>query len=274
MALVPFPGAAQDPAPDDEPRRFAFRDGEEEAGAKMSFLEHLDELRTRLINSVISIAVGCAVAYLFISRIFDFIMRPLQQMLPAGGKLMFTNGVEPFMLYLKIGFLAGLFIASPLVLWQVWLFIAPGLYSREKKFAIPFVVLSTVFFIAGGLFSHYVAFPWTWKFFISFTTDYMVFMPKIDEAFSLYTKMLLGFGLIFEMPTLVFFLARMGVIDARFLLRNFKYAVLIIFIVAAVVSPGTDAMSQLIMAVPMLGLYGISIVVALMFGKRRGDENA
>jgi sec-independent protein translocase protein TatC len=263
MALVPFPGTA---VPDPEP------DEPDDSGAKMSFLEHLDELRKRLIYSVISVAVGCAIAYLFINRIVDFIMLPLVHMLPGGNKLMFTNGPDIFMLYLKIGFIAGIFLSCPLVLWQVWKFIAPGLYTHEKKFAIPFVLLSTVFFVVGGLFSHYVAFPWTWKFFIGFSNDYVVFMPKIDEAFSLYSKMLLGFGLIFEMPTLVFFLARMGVVSARFLLRYFKYAVLIIFIVAAVVSPGTDMMSQLIMAIPMLGLYAVSIVIAAIFGRRPSAE--
>jgi sec-independent protein translocase protein TatC len=263
MALVPFPGTA---VPDPEPEE------PDDSGAKMSFLEHLDELRKRLIYSVISVAVGCAIAYLFINKIVDFIMLPLVHMLPGGNKLMFTNGPDVFMLYLKIGFIAGIFVSCPLVIWQVWKFIAPGLYTHEKKFAIPFVLLSSVFFVLGGLFSHYIAFPWTWKFFIGFSNDYLVFMPKIDEAFSLYSKMLLGFGLIFEMPTLVFFLARMGVVSARFLLRYFKYAVLIIFIVAAVLSPGTDMMSQLIMAIPMLGLYAVSIVIAAIFGKRASAE--
>ena len=197
----------------------------------MSFLEHLDELRKRLINIVYALIAGCVVAYIFIGRLFDFIMKPMYQMLPhdsvgGAGKLMYTAGSEPFMLYVKIGFLTGIFIASPLILWQVWKFIAPGLYSHEKKFAIPFVLMSTIFFVAGGLFAHYVAFPVTWLFFNSFSTDYMIFMPKVDEAFSLYTKMLLGFGVIFEMPTLVFFLARMGVVSGQFLLKYFKYAFL------------------------------------------------
>jgi sec-independent protein translocase protein TatC len=261
MALVPFPSAT---AGDDEDPESG-----DASGSKMSFLEHLDELRKRLIYICWSLLAGCIVAYIFISPIFDFIMRPLQQMLPPGGKLMFTQGAEPFMLYIKIGFLAGIFIASPLILYQVWKFIAPGLYSHEKKFAIPFVVLSTTFFVMGGLFSHYVAFPWTWKFFISFITDYMTFMPKVDEAFSLYMKMLLGFGIMFEMPTLVLFLARMGVVSAGFLLKYFKYAILIIAIVAAVVSPGTDAFSMIIFAIPMLGLYLVSILLAWIFGKRK-----
>jgi sec-independent protein translocase protein TatC len=265
MALVPFPSATPGDDQDQEPY--------DDSGAKMSFLEHLDELRKRLVYIVYSLIAGCIVAYIFIGRIFDFVMKPMQQMLPhdapGAGKLIYTAGSEPFMLYVKIGFLVGIFIASPLILWQIWKFIAPGLYSHEKRFAIPFVLLSTIFFVAGGLFAHYIAFPVTWNFFIGFGTDYMIFMPKIDEAFSLYTKMLLGFGVIFEMPTLVFFLARMGVVTGRFLLKYFKYAFLGIFIIAAVISPGTDVVSQCLMAGPMLGLYGLSILVAWGFAKKR-----
>jgi sec-independent protein translocase protein TatC len=261
MALVPFPSAT--PGDDEDPETF------DDSAGKMSFLEHLDELRKRLIYVVYALIAGCVVAYIFIGRIFDFIMKPMQQVLPPGSYLQFTSGAEPFMLYIKIGFLAGIFISSPLILWQVWKFIAPGLYTHEKKFAIPFVLMSTTFFVAGGLFSHFIAFPWTWQFFARFATDYMKFVPKIDEAFGLYTKMILGFGAIFEMPTLVFFLARMGVVSAGMLLKYFKYAFLIIFIIAAVISPGTDMMSQVVMAVPMLGLYIISIAIAFIFQKKR-----
>ena len=261
MALVPFPSAT--PGDDQD------RDPYDDAGSKMSFLEHLDELRKRLIYIVYSLIVGCAISYLFVQKIYDFIMRPMQQILPPGGYLQYTSGAEPFMLYIKIGFLAGIFIASPLILWQVWKFIAPGLYSHEKKYAIPFVLMSTIFFVIGGLFAHYVAFPVTWAFFAGFQTDYMLFVPKVDEAFSLYSKMILGAGLIFEMPTLVLFLARLGVVSGGMMLKYFKYAFLAIFIIAAVISPGTDMMSQVIMAVPMLGLYILSIGVAWIFGKKR-----
>lgn len=264
MALVPFPSATS--GDDEDPETL------EDSSGKMSFLEHLDELRKRLIYVVYSLIAGCAVAFIFIGKVFDFIMKPMYLMLATegtGAKLMYTAGPEPFMLHLKIGFLAGIFIASPLILWQVWKFIAPGLYSHEKKFAIPFVMMSTFFFVAGGLFAHYVAFPVTWNFFLGFGNDYMVFMPKIDEAFSLYTKLLLGMGAIFEMPTLVLFLARMGVVTARLLIKYFKYALLAIFIIAAILSPGTDIMSQLVMAVPMILLYGVSIIVAFIFQKRR-----
>jgi len=264
MALVPFPSAT--PGDDDDP------ESNEDSGSKMSFLEHLDELRKRLIYVVYSLIAGCIVAYIFIGQIFDFIMKPMQQVLPPGSYLQYTSGAEPFMLYIKIGFLTGIFIASPAILWQIWKFIAPGLYTHEKKFAIPFVVMSTMFFVAGGVFAHYIAFPVTWVFFNSFSTDYMKFVPKVDEAFSLYTKMLLGFGAIFEMPTLVFFLARMGVVTGQFLLKYFKYAFLIIFIIAAIISPGTDMMSQVVMAVPMLGLYIISIAIAFVFQKKKRRE--
>ncbi|HET7694665.1 MAG TPA: twin-arginine translocase subunit TatC [Vicinamibacterales bacterium] len=262
MALVPFPSAT--PGDDD-----LEAESLDETGAKMSFLEHLDELRKRLIYIVYSLIAGCVVAYVFIGKIFDFIMRPMQQVLGPSAHLQYTSGAEPFMLYVKIGFLVGIFLASPLILWQVWKFIAPGLYTHEKKFAIPFVVMSTIFFTTGGLFAHYIAFPWTWTFFGSFANDYMIFVPKVDEAFSMYSKMILGFGLIFEMPTLVFVLARMGVISARFLMKYFKYAFLAIFIVAAVISPGTDMMSQVMMAAPMIVLYILSIGIAFVFQRRR-----
>jgi sec-independent protein translocase protein TatC len=269
MALVSFPGAAPARDPDDDPRiELTDEDPLDPASAKMSFLEHLDELRKRLIASVIALLVGCAIAFIFVSRIQAFIMEPLVKLLPSG-QIIYTDGFEPFMLVMKIGALGGLMIASPFIIWQLWLFIAPGLYTHEKRFAIPFVLFSTIFFLAGALFSHYVAFPWTWQFFISWETQYMKFLPSIKPLFGTYVKMLLAFGLIFQMPTLVFFLARMGVVSAGFLIKNAKYAVLIIFIVAAVLSPGTDVVSQALMAGPMLGLYCISILVAWIFQKRK-----
>jgi sec-independent protein translocase protein TatC len=260
LATLPAPPATD---PDD-------RDELDDASSKMSFLEHLDELRRRLIAAALAIAAGFGICMLFIEYIFGFIMRPLTQVLPAGGKLVYTEPAEAFMLYMKVAALAGLVLASPVVLLQVWLFIAPGLYAHEKKFAVPFVAMTTFFFVAGALFSHFIAFPWTWKFFASFSTDYMEFMPKIGPVFSLYAKMLLGFGLIFQMPTVVFFLARFGIISAKWLLRYFKYAVLIIFVIAAVISPGTDIVSQLMMAIPMLALYAISIIVAALVRPRKG----
>jgi sec-independent protein translocase protein TatC len=269
MALVPFPSAAPEPPREDPRVELTDQDDFDGAGAKMSFLEHLDELRTRLIHSVIAVAVCCVISFIFLDRIFEFVTLPMRQMLPAGGNLVQTEPAEFFMLYLKVGALVGLVIASPFVIWQLWLFIAPGLYAHEKRFAIPFVLLGSFFFIAGAAFSHYVAFPWTWKFFVNFKPEYVQLMMKLGAAFSLYVKMLLGFAVIFQMPTIVFFLARMGMVHASFLIRHFKYAVLIIFILGAVLSPGGDVVSQALMAGPMLVLYILSIIIAWAFAKPR-----
>jgi sec-independent protein translocase protein TatC len=271
MALVPFPSQAPQRGPDDRDRDDYSLDDQDElgSGGKMSFLEHLDELRKRIIHAVVAIGIGFLIACFFIQPIFEFIMRPLKDALPRGGTLIFTEPTEAFVLYIKIAAIAGLMMASPAVMTQVWLFIAPGLYQHEKRLAIPFVLMSSVCFVGGAAFSHYVVFPLTWKFFVSFTTDYLTFMPRIEPAFGLYMKMLLAFGLVFQMPTLVLFLARMGVITARFMVRNMKYAVLIIFVAAAVLTPSGDAFTQTAMAAPMFGLYLVSILLAWMFGKKK-----
>jgi sec-independent protein translocase protein TatC len=276
MAPVPTLERPEPPsARDDDTPRIELTDPDELEldGGRMSFLEHLDELRKRLISSIIAIALGCVVSFIFLNRIFRFIMLPMQQMLPDGGKLITTEASEYFMLWFKVGFLAGLLIATPFVLYQVWLFVAPGLYSHEKRFAIPFVLFSSIFFFAGAAVSHYIAFPVTWRFFIDFRDDFVQFMPKLQPAFSLYVKMVLGFGIIFQMPVLVMALARMGVVTAGFLVRQFKYATLIIFILGAVLSPGGDVASQTMMAGPMMVLYVLSIGVAWVFQKKKPSES-
>jgi sec-independent protein translocase protein TatC len=274
MALVPFPNQAPERLPEDDPELEQEESDLElsDAAGKMSFLEHLDELRKRIIRSVIAVGLGFLIACFFIQQLFDFIMKPLQALLPPGGTLVYTDPTEAFVLYIKIAAIAGLLIASPAVMTQVWLFIAPGLYANEKKLAIPFVVMSTFFFLAGAAFSHYVVFPMTWQFFVSFTTDTLSFLPRIEPTFSLYMKMILAFGLVFQMPTVVLFLARMGVVTARFLWRNIKYAILIIFIVAAVVTPSADMVTQVAMAGPMILLYLLSIALAWIFGKKREEQ--
>ena len=240
-------------------------------GGRMSFLEHLDELRKRLIASLISIVVCSVVSFTLLDRyIFPFITQPMRQMLP-GGRLITTEPAEWFMLWIKVGFLGGLLIAAPFILYQVWLFVAPGLYSHEKRFAIPFVLAASIFFFAGAAFSHYVAFPVTWNFFLNFKADFIDFLPKVGPAFSMYVKLLLACGIVFQMPVLVFALARMGVVTGRFLLRNFKYATLIIAILGAVLSPGGDIASQMILAGPMMVLYILSIGIAFVFQKRRKE---
>lgn len=248
-------------------------DLDEDGAGKMSFLDHLDELRRRLVASAISLGIGAAVAFVFIDRIFSFIMQPLADRLPAGSKLTAVEPTEPFMLYIKIGLLAGVIIAAPLITWQLWLFIAPGLYAHEKRFALPFILMATVFFVAGAAFSHYLVFPWAWGFLSTFAPDYVMFAPRIEAVFSLYAMLLLTMGLVFEMPAVVLAMARMGLVTAGFLWRHIKYAVLIIFIAAAVLTPTGDMVTQSLMAGPMVGLYLLSIVLAWLFGKKKRAED-
>ena len=273
MALVPFPSNVPSQRdPEDDDLRDAADDDLDGAGGKMSFLEHLDELRQRLIISAYALIAGCAIAFFFVTELQDFIMLPIATLM-GDGKLQILAPTGGFMLLMKIGALGGLFLALPVIVLQLWLFIAPGLYANEKRFAIPFVLLGTVFFLLGAAFSHYIAFPYSWKFFKSFERSYLEFKPDVAYAFSLWVKMLLAFGVIFQMPTIVFFLARMGMVTAGFLIKHTKYAVLIIFVLGAVLSPGTDVVSQALMAGPMLVLYGLSIGIAWACGKRRPADD-
>jgi sec-independent protein translocase protein TatC len=235
----------------------------------MSFLEHLDELRKRIVNSCIAIAVCVAGGFYWINQIIDFILAPTRKALPPGVKLIYTQPGEAFSLYVQIALIMGVVLAAPYIMYQVWMFIAPGLYSNEKRMAYPFVFFTTVGFIAGAAFNHYVSFPFMMAFFASFNTPDLAFMPKLEDVFGLYTKMLLGMGIVFQMPTVVFFLAKMKLVSARFLVSHLKYALLIIFIVAAVITPTGDMMTQVIFAAPMLALYLLSIVIAWVVGPKR-----
>jgi sec-independent protein translocase protein TatC len=246
---------------DDEPSRT-------ESG-RMSFLEHLEELRMRIIWAVASVGGGFAITFFFIDSIFDFVMRPMQRLLPAGQTLVYTDPGEAFLLQIKLGLIVGLIVALPVVCAQVWLFIAPGLYSHEKRWAIPFIALASVFFVIGSAFSHYVVFPIVWQFFIGFTRDYMTFLPRVEPAFSMYLRLILALGFSFQLPTLVLFLARMGMITPRFMIRNFKFALLIIVATAGVLSPDGGGIGMLAMGGPMIVLYVFSIGLAWAFGRKK-----
>ena len=268
MPVVPFkdPQSSKDSSARDVSDSW-FDD--ESEGGKMSFLEHLDELRKRIIRALLSLSVGVAIAAYFLEDILNFVMRPLAATLPPGATFIFTYPTEAFMLRIRIALIAGLFIATPLVFWQVWEFVAPALYAKERRYAIPFVLLSSIGFLGGAAFSHYVAFPLMWRFFASFSDDMIVFMPRIEDTFSMYMRMLLGMAAVFQMPAMVFFLARMGVVTARWMIRQFKYAVLVIVIAAAVITPSPDVASQMIVAGPMVVLYVLSIAIAWVFGKKK-----
>lgn len=275
MALVPFPSKTASSDEEDPERDLDDDPDAAPSGAgRMSFLEHLDELRKRIVWSVVSLMAGFFAVIWYINPIQGFIMRPMQAMLPSGQKLIYTEPGEAFFLQIKIALIAGLILASPLVFAQIWLFIAPGLYSHEKKYAIPFVVMSTFFFTAGAVFAHYIVFPIVWRFFVGFDNDFIQFAPRVESAFALYLRLILAMGITFELPTVVLFLARMGMASPRFMIKNFKYAVLIIILAAAVLSPDGSGVGLLAMGGPVLLLYIFSIGLAWAFGKKKRVEAA
>ncbi len=237
----------------------------------MTFLEHLDDLRKRIVYSLIALLVAVIPAYMFSKDIFKILARPVTQSLPQGTRLAVTTLPAAFMVYIKVSFLAAIFFTSPFIFYQLWKFVAPGLYQKEKKYVIPFVFLTTFFFILGALFGYFVLFPFACRFFLTIGSD---FQPVItaDKYFSLALHLLLGISLVFELPTLVFFLSRMGLVTAGWMIKNIKYAVLVIFIIAAIITPTPDFINQTILAGPMLGLYGLSILIALFAGKKRKKQ--
>lgn len=239
----------------------------------MSFLDHLDELRRRILYSVYSLLAAAVIAFAFVDRVLVEITMPMIEGI-TNQRLLSTEALDPIMLYFKAGLLLALFIASPLILLQVWFFIAPGLYSKEKRMAVPFVFFSTALFLSGAYFGHKVAFPITWQFLGAMVPSFLDWHPTASSALSLYMRILLGLGLVFQMPMIVFVLARFGLITAKFMIKHFRYAILIIFIVAAVASPGQDPASQLVFAAPMTLLYLVSIGVAWLFGKKKAPAEA
>jgi sec-independent protein translocase protein TatC len=237
----------------------------------MTFLEHLEDLRKRILYSFIAIIVAVIPAWFFSKDIYDILAVPVTKFLPEGEKLAYTTLTAPFMLYIKVSFLTAIFVTSPFIFLQFWMFIAPGLYKKEKKYVIPFVFFTTFFFALGASFGYFVVFPWACRFFLRMGADFRAVIT-VDKYFSLALRMLLGIAAVFELPTLVFFLSRMGIITARWMIKNFKYAVLAIFIIAAIITPTPDMVNQSIIAIPMLALYGLSILIAFFSEKRRKRE--
>lgn len=243
------------------------KEPETESG-KMSFLEHLDELRKRLVHIAVFIALGFLVCIFFAKPIYDFLAEPITRSLPNNSKLVFTKPTDPFTLYMKVSFLAGIFLTLPLTLFEVWKFIAPGLYRKEKRYIIPFLVFSMFLFLSGAAFCYYIVLPPAFKFLIQLGSSFTP-MININDYLDLTNRMLLGFGAIFEMPVLAAFLSIFGLITAGFLWRKFKYALIGIVVLAAFLSPTGDAYNLLLWTAPMVLLYVLSICVAALFGWRR-----
>lgn len=244
--------------------------GDEEELPRMGFFEHLEELRKRLIVSLITVFVTFLAAWSWAPEIFEFLARPIRKVLPPGQDLSYTTLTEPFLMYFRVALLAGTLLASPVLLWQVWLFISPALYRREKKWVVPFVLFGAIFFLSGCAFAYYEAFPLVVNFLIGIGKPFHAVIT-INEYVSMCTKLILGLGLCFEMPLLVFFLARLGIVSERWLLAKFKYAVLIIFIIAAVITPTPDIATQCVFALPMIALYLMGIAVARIFRKKPAE---
>jgi sec-independent protein translocase protein TatC len=230
----------------------------------MGFLEHLEELRRRIIYSIIAMAGGFFVCWGYAERIYDIMQRPVLDALQKNGitsKLVYLNPTEPFNLYMKVGLMAGLFVASPFVLYQVWLFISPGLYRNEKRYVFPFMISTVALFLTGGYFGYKLVLPQALVFLIGYGKDFQP-MITLGEYSSLFLAVIIGLGVIFEMPILVFFLALMGIVTAGWMWRNLRYSILGIFVVAAILTPTTDILNMCVFAAPMVALYVVSIGIA------------
>ena len=242
----------------------------------MGFLDHLEELRRRIIYSIVAVAVGFFLCWGYAEKIYGIMQRPIMEALRHNGlaeKLVYLNPIEPFNLYLKVGALAGLFVASPFVLYQVWLFISPGLYRHEKRYVMPFMFSTVGLFLAGGYFGYKLVYPQALEFLIGYGKQFQP-MITIGEYTDLFLTIIIGMGVIFEMPILVFFLSLMGIVTAGWMWRNLRYSILVIFIIAAILTPTTDILNMCIFAAPMVALYVVSIAIAWLVHPKQRKKRA
>jgi len=238
---------------------------------KQPFMTHLEELRRRLIVCIIAVGICFVASYVFADRIFDLLASPLKGVMPKGDHLIFTNLPEMFIAYIKVSLVTAILIASPVIFYEMWAFVVPGLRENEKRYVLPFVFSSTILFVGGALFGYFIVFPFGFKFFISFSNDYVKAMPSVKEYFSFSIKLLFAFGVVFELPVIIFFLTKLGIITTDFLKKQRKYAVLVTFIVAAILTP-PDVATQCMMAGPLLILYEIGILVSRFAGKKEKGQ--
>jgi len=241
--------------------------------AKQPFTSHLDELRKRLITCFIAVGIGFVASYAFKEQLFYILVAPLQSAMKSGDTLIYTHLPEAFFTFLKTALIAGIMLASPVIIYQFWMFMAPGLYDREKRLLVPILFLSTFFFIGGALFGYFIVFPFGFKFFLSFATETIRPMPSMREYLSFASKLLLAFGLVFELPLVITFLAKLGIVSVEFLKKYRKYAILLFFVGAAVLTP-PDVVTQIMMALPLMVLYEISIFGARIFGRKTDPTEA
>jgi sec-independent protein translocase protein TatC len=251
-------------------------DSPKEEMPTMGFLDHLEELRRRILYSIIAVALGFFACWGYAEKIYEIMQRPIMVALRHNGlseKLVYLNPTEPFNLYIKVGAMAGLFVASPFVLYQVWLFISPGLYRHEKRYVMPFMFSTVALFLAGGYFGYKLVYPQALEFLIGYGKQFQP-MITIGEYTDLFLTIIIGMGVIFEMPILVFFLSLMGIVSAGWMWRNLRYSILVIFIIAAIVTPTTDILNMCIFAAPMVALYVLSITIAWLVHPKQRKKRA
>lgn len=239
----------------------------------MSLMEHLEELRKRILYSLAAVVAGFLLCWAFAKQIAEFLARPIYRILPEGERLVFLGLTDAFILYVKVALLAGVFLAAPFVLYQVWRFVAPGLYQRERGYALPFIFFGTLFFVGGGMFAYFVAFPFAIEFLLGIGSQFEA-MITIDRYLKFLMTILLGLGVMFELPILIFMLSQIGVVTPRFLMRHFRWAVLIIFVVAAILTPTPDVINLCIVALPTIGLYLLGVAAAALAHRGRRKREA
>lgn len=238
---------------------------------KQPFLSHLEELRARLIKCAIAVGLGFVISYIFAKDLFKILVSPLTANLPEGNGLIFTNLPEMFFVYLKTAIIAGILLASPVIFFQMWKFVAPGLYQNEKRYVIPFVIFSTLLFVGGGLFGYFIVFPFGFRFFLGYANEYISALPSVKEYFSFSSKLLLAFGAVFELPVVIYFLSKTGLVTVDFLKRNRKYAILLTFLAGSILTP-PDVVTQIMMAGPLILLYEIGIIIAMIGARKKEEE--
>lgn len=236
------------------------------------FLSHLEELRKRLVVCAIAVGAGFVISYIFSEQLFSVLTLPLTEVLPPESKLIFTSLPEMFIVYIKAALIAGIILASPVIFHEIWMFVTPGLYQTEKRYAIPFVLFSSIIFLIGALFGYFIVFPYGFKFFIGFATEDIQALPSVKEYFSFAIRLLLAFGLVFEMPVVVFFLTKIGLITPEVMKKYRKFAILGAFIVSAILTP-PDVATQVMMASPLIILYELSIFISRGAYRKRKESS-
>ncbi|MFW6055307.1 MAG: twin-arginine translocase subunit TatC [Thermodesulfobacteriota bacterium] len=238
---------------------------------EMGFLDHLDELRKSITKCAIAAFLGMLACYAFAKQLFTWLMLPLFEAFPEGSSMIYTAPHEAFFTYIKTAFLAGIFLTSPYIFYQLWLFVKPGLYSNERKYIFPISFCSALLFICGSTFGYFIIFPYAYKFFMGFANINIEPMISMREGFSFSFRLLLAFGVVFELPLVIFFLARLGLVSSRKLRKVRKYSILVAFILSAMLTP-PDVFTQTFMAGPLIILYEVGIWIAYFFGRKEPER--